>query len=339
MKIRFSSAKEQQPTQEEGLRVLYAPGKRLAFRLRWYLILLAVVSPLLWLLGRWALTLLLIEAPAQLHLPASELRARDGAQVRQVLVQPGQRVAAGELLIRLDNPEWRARRLLLETVASEDSSNEYETAVLERERTLLQTLLNRAQTRVSQAQRLFEAGAATRGELLAALDQRDARLRDLYQLEQRRQPLPSADQRQRRVEIAWLDSRLRGLELRAEENGKISEIMVAPGENVGPGTPLLRLERNDDAQVWIYLHPRHAAAATVGKPLTLIFPDGSKRPAVVVQAVDNAATMPLELRPPFSAPTRSLKVMAHVDGLPEAWRIERLGLKARFTHPWLPFGG
>ena len=34
MKIKFSSAKEQQPTQEQGLQVLYAPGKRLAFRVR-----------------------------------------------------------------------------------------------------------------------------------------------------------------------------------------------------------------------------------------------------------------------------------------------------------------
>ena len=77
MKIRFSSPKEQQPTREQGLKVLYAPGKRLAFKLRWYLILLAVTSPLLWLVGRALLSVWLIEAPAQLLLPASELRARE----------------------------------------------------------------------------------------------------------------------------------------------------------------------------------------------------------------------------------------------------------------------
>ncbi len=337
MKIRFSSAKEQQPTQEQGLQVLYAPGKRLAFRMRWYLILLAVVSPLLWLVGRWALTLWLIEAPAQLHLPGSELRARDGAQVQQVLVQPGQRVNAGELLVRLDNPEWRARRFLLEAAGATPTGQD--AAALERERALLQNLLDRAQARVDQTQRLFDAGAATRGELLAAADQRDARLRDLYQLEQRRQPAVSAEQRQRELELAWLDSRLQGLELRAEEDGKVGEIMVAPGENVGPGTPLLRLERGGEAQVWIYLHPSHAADATAGKPLTLIFPDGSKRPAIVLQAVDDAAPVPVELRPPFSAPTRSLRVIARVEDLPDDWRIDRLGLKARFAHAWLPFGG
>lgn len=337
MKIKFSSTKEQQPTQEQGLQVLYAPGKRLAFRLRWYLILLTVVSPLLWLLGRWMLALWLIEAPAQLHLPGGELRARDGAQVQQVLVQPGQRVLAGDVLVRLDNPEWRARRFLLESAKSAPSG--YDRSALEREGALLQALLERARVRLEQTQRLYEAGAATRGELLAATDQRDARLRDIYQLEQRRQPIRDPDQRQRELELAWLDSRLQGLELRAEEDGKVGEIMVAPGENVGPGMPLLRLERAGEAQVWIYLHPRHAANATVGQSLSLIFPDGSQRPAVVVQAVDNAAQVPTELRPPFSAPERSLRVLARVDDLPEAWRIDRLGLKARFPHAWRLGGG
>lgn len=337
MKIKFSSAKEHQPTQDQGLQVLYAPGKRFAFRMRWYLILFAVVSPLLWLVGRWALALWLIEAPAQLHLPGTELRSRDAAQVEEILVQPGQRVAAGELLVRLDNPEWRARRFLLQAGAPTVERGE---ATQERERLLLQALLGRAEAHVQQIQRLLESGAATRGELLAAANQRDARLRDLYQLEQRSQPVVTADQRQRELELAWLDSRLTGLELRAEADGRVGEIMAAPGENVGPGTPLLRLERDGEPQVWVYLHPSHAASATPGKPLTLIFPDGSKRQAVVVQAVDDAAPVPVELRPPFSAPTRSLRVIARVhDGLPAEWRIDRLGLTARFPEPWLSFGG
>ncbi|RYJ64264.1 HlyD family secretion protein [Pseudomonas songnenensis] len=334
MKIKFSSAKEQQPTQEQGLQVLYAPGKRMAFRLRWYLILFAVVSPLLWLVTRWALALWLIEAPAQLHLPGVELRARDGAQVYQVLVQPGQRVKSGEALVRLDNPEWRARRFLL---AAADAPGTAEREALERERALLESQLSRAQARVDQMQELFDRGAATRGELLLAVDQRDARLRDLYQLAQRTRPAVSADQRQRELERAWLDSRLQALELRAEEDGKVGEILVAPGENVGPGTPLLRLEREGEAQVWVYLDPRHAADAAVGKSLTLVFPDGSKRAAQVMQTVDDAASVPVELRAPFSAPTRSLRVIARVDDLPERWRIDRLGLKARFPHDWLPF--
>ena len=69
MKIRFDSRKELNPTQEQGLNVLYAPGKRTAFRVRWYLILFLVASPLIWLGGKLAYGMLMIDAPAQLRLP------------------------------------------------------------------------------------------------------------------------------------------------------------------------------------------------------------------------------------------------------------------------------
>ena len=72
----------------------------------------------------------------------------------------------------------------------------------------------------------------------------------------RRQPDAGPEQRQRDLELAWLDSRLQGLELRAENDGRVGEILVAPGENVGPGTPLLRVE--SDGEAWVRL----AACAT-----------------------------------------------------------------------------
>lgn len=335
MKIKFLSTKERNPTEEQGLQVLYAPGKRAAFRLRWYLILLAVLSPLLWLAARWTFALWLVEAPAQIHLPSSELRAREGAQVAELRVQPGQPVEAGQLLVRLDNPEWRARRYLL--TAADDAPGAAEQDALARERALLEVLLSRAEARLEHLQRLFDKGAATRGELLAAADQRDARLRDIYQLAQRARSAESPDRRQRELERAWLDNRLQALELRAERAGKVSEILVAPGENVGPGTALLRLEHDGEPEVWIYLDPRHAAATAVGRSLTLVFPDGSKLPAQVVRMTDEAVPVPTELRQAFSAPARSLQVIARVDQLPARWRIDRLGLKARFPHDGLPF--
>ena len=42
MKVRFASSKERSPDQENGLKVLYGPSRRVAYKLRWYLILLLV---------------------------------------------------------------------------------------------------------------------------------------------------------------------------------------------------------------------------------------------------------------------------------------------------------
>ncbi|WP_303844683.1 hypothetical protein [Aeromonas sobria] len=55
MKVTFNPPKKQDATSDQGIRVLYAPAKRIAFRARWYLILLLAFSPviiLLWYLGR-----------------------------------------------------------------------------------------------------------------------------------------------------------------------------------------------------------------------------------------------------------------------------------------------
>ena len=89
MKVRFDSPKETRPAEEQGLQVLYAPGKRMAFRLRWYLLLLLVASPLLWLVGHWLLSLARIEAPARLYVSSLQVRAFAAAQIREILIERG----------------------------------------------------------------------------------------------------------------------------------------------------------------------------------------------------------------------------------------------------------
>ncbi len=344
MKIRFASEKEQQPTREQGLKVLYAPGKRLAFRVRWYLILLAVVSPLLFLCGRWLLTLLLIEAPAQIVLPVIEIRAQSQGQVKRVAVQVGELVEAGQVVIELDNPEWRERLRLLGSAPVVVADKPRASLAEDGERSVISAQLERAEDRLRQITSLFEQGAATRGELQAAFEARDARLREKFQLELRRvaaSPVATDNfERQRELERGWLDSRLAGLDVQATHIGRIQQIHVSEGEGVGPGTLMLSVATEQPAQIWVYLDAKHASQASVGKPLTLIFPDGAKRPAHVIRAVSEAAIAPADLRLPFSAAQRSLRVLVEAQGgIPDAWRIDQLGLIARFPQTLNPFAG
>lgn len=337
MKIRFASEKERQPTREQGLKVLYAPGKRLAFRVRWYLILFAVVSPLLFLSGRWLLTLLLIEAPAQVVLPVVEIRAHSQGQVKRVAVQAGDLVQAGQVVIELDNPEWRERLRLLGSAPVDAANKPRASPAEDGERSVIGAQLDRAEDRLRQIVSLFEQGAATRGELQAAFEARDARLREQYQLEQRRlvaTPMATDNfERERELERGWLDSRLAGLSLHATHSGRIQQIHVSEGEGVGPGTLMLSVATEEPAQVWVYLDAKHISQASVGKPLTLIFPGGEKRPARVIRAVSEAAMAPADLRLPFSAAQRSLRVLVEPQGgIPDAWRIDHLGLRARFPY-------
>lgn len=340
MKIRFDSRKELNPTQEQGLTVLYAPGKRMAFRVRWYLILLLVASPLIWLGGKLVYGMLMIDAPAQLRLPILEVRARDAGRVEQLFVKAGEQVRIDQPLANLDNPEWRARLAQLAAIPP-DETRLSNTKLGDRERQLLRTRIARAEDRVQVLEDLVIRGAVSRGEVLAAQSELDSFRADLLAFERREQQanqLPVGDEREKAQRIAeqkWLQTRLAALPVTAAQSGRVAEVLVNPGENVGAGTLLMRIEQLEDPLLWIYLEPLNISYAAIGQPLRVRMPDGEWLTAHVVQAVDSAGRTPTVLRGPFAASEMGLQVAARFDRpLSPRWRIDQLPLNVRFPTDW-----
>lgn len=341
MKIRFTGDKERNPTQEAGLKVLYAPGKRMAFRLRWYLILLLISSPLLWFFGRLGVGYLRVEAPAQIQMPVVELRAREAGTVAELPVKAGDHVQRGQLLLRLDNPEWRLRIQQLqpgEVPAAGSPSTQAQQ--------LQQRAIELARQRVAQVQALLAQGAATRGELFAAQAELNSQQQALLDLQARQRVQRSQAEgdplqllREER-ERQWLQSRLEGLQFSAGEDGRVAEVLVGSGENVGPGTLLMRLERSAEPLLLIYLEPRFAAYAEPGHGLEVRMPDGSWQTARVLQAADSARRLPAGMQKPFTVSQMGLLVPAEFERpLPPLWRVDQLPLKVRFPHDWSRFVG
>ncbi|GGJ83770.1 HlyD family secretion protein [Pseudomonas matsuisoli] len=334
MKIRFDSNKERKPTQDNGLEVLYAPGKRTAFRLRWYLILFLIVLPALVLTTNYGLDLIRVEAPALIRLPMTEVRARQPGQISKIDVRQGDHVDAGLPLLQMDNPEWRLRLAVLQLTKSEATSAG--TTVNTRNRAVLRTLVERARARVTETRRLLRSGAATRGELLNAENERDAREAELLSFERSviataQNPADDRYRDQLDAERKWLIGQLKNLQQRAPENGRIAEIIANEGENVGPGTLLMRMERSGPAQLWIYMNPSDVEFSTQGTRLRVRLPDGNFRAATVLNPAETTNPLPPDLRRPFSSPTRGLLVLAEFDEpLPNEWRVDSLPVQVRF---------
>jgi len=338
MKIRFNSPKEDHPTQDNGMQVLYAPGKRLAFKLRWYLILFLILLPALWLAGRYGLDLLRVEAPALVRLPTLEVRAMQPGEVRALRVQVGDHVRAGAPLVDLDNPEWQLRLSLLQANPAQAGSSP---ALGSQNRAVLQSLVDRAAQKVSATRRLLEQGAATRGELLEAQNALDSRASELLAFE--RSLTAGEGQRyevQQQREGQWLKEQLARMDVHASEAGRVAEVIAAPGENVGPGTLLMRLEREGPAQLWVYLDPKDVAHSTPGSPLDVRLPNGDWVGAEVISTAESANPLPSDLRKPFSSPTRGLMVPARfTEPLDNEWRIDSLPVRVRFPdRHWQFFG-
>ncbi|HKS12591.1 MAG TPA: HlyD family efflux transporter periplasmic adaptor subunit [Pseudomonas sp.] len=338
MKIHFRSPKEQNPTQDNGMQVLYAPGKRLAFRLRWYLILFLILLPALWLAARYGLDMVRVEAPALVRLPTLEVRAMQPGQVSALHVQVGDHVQPGAPLVDLDNPQLRLRLALLQGNLA--PAGPAPVAVVERNRQVLQQLVQRAGQRVRDVGKLVAQGAATRGELLEAQNALDSRESERLAFERSVAGGAVAGddaryQRQQQLEARWLDGQLSHMNSTAPESGRVAEVVTAPGENVGPGTLLLRLERTGPAQLWVYLDPKDVAHSAIGSRLDVRLPDGSSMGATVINPAESANPLPGDLRKPFSSPSRGLMVLARFDEpLADQWRVDSLPVRVRFPHHW-----
>jgi multidrug efflux pump subunit AcrA (membrane-fusion protein) len=345
MKVHFNSSKELHPDRDNGQQVVYGPGKRMGYKVRWYLIVALVSSPLVWLMVRLLNGWVIQDAPAQVVLNTQELRAIESGRVEELPVQVGRKVAKGEILIRLDNPDWRLRNRMLQTQVKADHTRPNASTI--QAARLLQSKAVALQNRtVNLFRNLERRGGLASAEVLQAeskLNQERLAQHALErQIEQERyQQLGTPFENERAdQERRWLGQRLQRLTHTAQSAGRVMEILVSKGENVGPGTVLMRVERPDQPLLWIYLQPHKSARAWPGRRVQVSMPDGSWRPAEILGQADLARRMPAGLLSSSDDNGLSLRVPARfIDPLPPRWRVDQLPLTVRFTGLFgLPFG-
>lgn len=338
MKVRFSSQKEKHPTTEGGLKVVYAPGKRMAFRLRWYLILLIVASPFIWFIFKLLAGFVLIEAPARTFQQVQDIRAQETGSVSAVHVQAGQRVTAGSALLTLENP---ALTELRQAIDASLQTFPLSTPPLQRQKAALLQQIQRTQEHVNELQRLVGLGAATNGELRLAKDQLNDREAALAALE-RSTELPAEQQAQQQRalhELIALDKRMQRLHITATAAGRIQSIEVNEGDSVGPGTLLMQVTATERTEIQVFLSPQQQHLSHPGQPLKLRLPDGQWVAAEIIESSRLVSRLPPDIRPVFGGNEQALLIKAEpLSPLPEAWQLDNLPLTARFPnrpHTWM----
>lgn len=332
MKVRFSSSKEHQPTVDGGLKVVYAPGKRAAFRLRWYLILLLVASPFLWFVGKLSMSLLLIEAPARTAQPLLDIRGLESGLVQQLHVTEGQQVAAGDLLLSLDSRSLLAQQ---QTLIAALEQHTVPNVSLRRQSQALQQQTERANIRVRELAGLVALGAATRGELDQARDHWNERQASLAAFEHSQEP--SVEQqslsRQREGELDVVKQRIEQLQVHAGVTAVVKEIMVNAGDAVGPGTLLMTLSTGNEPEIQVFLDTRQRELARAGQSLRLKLPDGRWVAARVASEPQLVTRLPPDLRSPFG--NNELGLLLRVESeapLPVEWQLDGVPMTARFPN-------
>ncbi len=188
-----------------------------------------------------------------------EVAARVAGLVRQVPVQVGSRVEAGELLVRLD-PERFEQAVARAATAVEVARAERDTARFE---------LERLELALARLARLRNSAAFPR-----------ARYEDLTkQVEGARASLAAAEARLEQARVALQQSRLdlRDAEIRAPYAGVVLRTQVSPGRYVRIGDPVVTLVDSRDLEVEVELPADLAAAAAPGMEATIRIRGASSR--------------------------------------------------------------
>ena len=212
---------------------------------------------------------------------SSQLTAGVAADVREVAVVEGDRVAKGQVLVRLDDRDARLQLLQREAelrqaearIAAEQLRHEANLETLPRERQLLaltrgevarlQDLVTKkvgAQSQLDTARQAVEKQAIALSARQQAVDEHPSRLAEVEGVRARAAAL--RDQAILEVERC---------EVRAPFNGRIVEVMVSPGRRTRVGDPLVDLFDTDALVLRAQLPARHLpvvrAARAAGEPL------------------------------------------------------------------------
>lgn len=189
----------------------------------------------------------------------SQVSAATTGQVERIFAREGSRVAAGEVVVRLDDEALRlgldnavlaaqsARISLLSAERSSVSGDAQAQAALQAARTSLEL----AQQAYAEGQALFDAGGLSRTELTqlrVQLEQAEASYLQAEGAAETSRRAPSEDLELLRLQLEQAQTQLRqaeqalqDAELRAPFAGEIAEMLTEEGEFIGAGTPAFRL--------------------------------------------------------------------------------------------------
>jgi multidrug resistance efflux pump len=338
MRVNFRP-RERAPDEIGGVKVPYLKKARgTAHKIAWYLILLGVLSPILYLGTGVSASWLTLTANGILTLEPQPIRATDSGIVTQLPVRPGDRVERGQTLAVLDNYQLdaAAARAGIELRASAKARSEVrrarqaQVAELHAREQALQYL----EARRASLESLLRAGAATAAEVTAATYEVTEAQAALARTQEALASAGAAGVPET-ADRQLIARRLRALTRQSPCTGRVLQVLVSPGEFVTAGEPLAVVAGLDDPHVMAYVQPRYAARLRIGALAVIRLPDGRQLHASISAVPALTARMPADMVDQFGLrPMTVVLNLSPATKWPHEERIEGLPVTVRFLYPW-----
>jgi HlyD family secretion protein len=278
-------------------------------------------------------------------------------RVTRVAVEKGDRVKAGQVLVRLDDAESRAALAQARSAVAQAAARLEQVEVVSAQVTTqavrqAELRLEQAEVRLARNRTLAEAGSVSRSDLDDAIQARDLAASQLATA--RIQASAAAGGADRRAVLAALEqargaeqaalARLDQLQIRSPAEGVVTERDVEPGDVVQPGRTLLVVARDGPTQLSVLPDEKNLAFLRIGQPATAsvdAFPDRifPARVAYIAPSVDlSRGTVEVKLDvpdpPPFLRPDMTVSVNVEVGRDPAALVLPAGAVRDVGTDPW-----
>ncbi len=336
MQMRFRT-RQRAPDELGGVKIPYVGARRKRHKIAWYLILFAVLSPILLLLSSVVGAWLTLTANGTVFLEQQEIRAARAGRITLMNVAAGDMVRAGETVGALDNPELdaAAARNAVErraaAAAGHSASAQQQSAA--EELRVRERLVRYQQDRRATIASLVREGAATVAELTAA--EAAAAEAEVGLLQTRAAAARAPGLSTAEVDRDLLESEQRSMTLTSPYSGRVLDILAKQGEYVSPGEPLIVLARIDNPRVVAYASPKFGIRLKVGMVATIRFPDGTRTLARVAEPPTLTQRMPADLVDQFGL--RPMTVVLNLlprEKLSDSQRVQGLPVSVRFHYDW-----
>ncbi len=355
MKVKFKTEKQADPDRDHGVHVAYGAARRGLPRLRWYLILLVVSSPLLFFLGKIVYSYVVVSAPGIISLSKIEVNATISGVIDEIVVNTNDDVNPDQHLLTIYKPEIQLEINKLQGEVDDLQSLSVGVKLkpkeirvqLNKQVMSAKSLVDFRKERLESVDYLFDKGAATSAELATAIAQYD-QASSYYSNLQKEIALEGAAldntrqeyEKEKRVrsltrELELLEKTEKKLVQRAISEGKILEIFVSQGEVVGVGTKLLSYSNGTAIEITAYLSPKHSEFARIGQVATVCLPNGVEFPAVVRTTPKLTSKLPSNFAGPLGArPSGILIKLEPLVDFSEDYMVQGLPVSIKFPPNW-----
>jgi len=334
MKINFNKTPESS-NEIGGLKVNYAPARRPLAKWRFNLVLLLFLLPFLLYLINFIYNYVVITEPGFVLLKALKVKSPSDGIVK--MIKPiGADISTGEVIVVLKNDELEEKYKSYSKKLEFNNKNIMET--IKNNRDMLEIALDFYRFRKEEYKGLKKlrnrklitehiisnALVKLESAKLAYTNAKDS-------LENSKMALKET--LNDRLDVDELKQKLKSLTIISPVNGTIAIDIAKEGELVKKYDELFVIDLHSKPEMSVFLEPKYAKYAKIGKKVTVIFPNNVKINATVAEVQIRAVKTPVSISSVFQKSSHSIVLSLKLEKeFPKRFMINYLPIKVTFNN-------